>query len=91
VYVGYARKAAVSRTGNKSEPTPSIKGVFTRSCCSVVSRWCQKAPVGIRGLSIFFDICRTLRRGGTRIRTGDTMIFSQMQKPLGMRKTRTAK
>ena len=29
--------------------------------------------------------------GGTRIRTGDTKIFSHMQKPLGMRKTRIAK
>jgi hypothetical protein len=29
--------------------------------------------------------------GGTRIRTGDTMIFSHMQKPLGMRKTRIGK
>jgi hypothetical protein len=30
-------------------------------------------------------ICRTLRSGGTRIRTGDTMIFRHMRKPLGMR------
>ena len=29
--------------------------------------------------------------GGTRIRTGDTMIFSHIQKPLGMRKTRVGK
>ncbi len=36
----------------------------------------------------FLAICRTFRSGGTRIRTGDTMIFSHMQKPIGMRKTR---
>jgi hypothetical protein len=39
----------------------------------------------------FLAICRTFRSGGTRIRTGDTMIFSHMQKPLGMRKTRIGK
>jgi hypothetical protein len=39
----------------------------------------------------FSAICRTFRSGGTRIRTGDTMIFSHMQKPLGMRKTRVGK
>jgi hypothetical protein len=37
-----------------------------------------------RALS-FSPICRTFRSGGTRIRTGDTMIFSHIQKPLGMR------
>src|ERR671911_1001994 len=36
-------------------------------------------------------ICRTFRSGGTRIRTGDTMIFRHMQQPLGMRKTRVGK
>jgi hypothetical protein len=39
----------------------------------------------------FSAICRTFSSGGTRIRTGDTMIFSHMQKPLGMRKTRVGK
>src|SRR5829696_4140057 len=39
----------------------------------------------------FSAICRTFRSGGTRIRTGDTMIFSHIQKPLGMRKTRVGK
>jgi hypothetical protein len=29
--------------------------------------------------------------GGTRIRTGDTMIFSHMPGPLGMQKTRIPK
>ncbi len=29
--------------------------------------------------------------GGTRIRTGDTMIFRHMQKPLGMRQIRKSK
>jgi hypothetical protein len=27
---------------------------------------------------LFSAICRTLRSGGTRIRTGDTMIFSHV-------------
>ena len=36
----------------------------------------------------FLAICRTFISGGTRIRTGDTMIFSHMRRPLGMRKTR---
>jgi hypothetical protein len=39
----------------------------------------------------FSTVCRTFLSGGTRIRTGDTMIFSHMQKPLGMRKTRVGK
>src|SRR5215211_5944256 len=39
----------------------------------------------------FLAICRTFRSGGTRIRTGDTMIFSHTQKPLGMRNTRIGK
>jgi hypothetical protein len=47
-----------------------------------------KGPSGTaKGLS-FSAICRTFLSGGTRIRTGDTMIFSHMQKPLGMRKSR---
>jgi hypothetical protein len=39
---------------------------------------------------VFARFCRTFRSGGTRIRTGDTMIFS-MQKPLGMRIYRIGK
>src|SRR5215208_7691839 len=35
----------------------------------------------------FSSICRTFLSGGTRIRTGDTMIFSHFRRPLGMRKT----
>jgi hypothetical protein len=41
--------------------------------------------------TIFSAICRTFISGGTRIRTGDTMIFSHMQKPLGMRIYRIGK
>jgi hypothetical protein len=33
----------------------------------------------------FSTICRTFRSGGTRIRTGDTMIFGHIPRPLGMR------
>jgi hypothetical protein len=39
----------------------------------------------------FLAICRAFSSGGTRIRTGDTMIFSHIQKPVGMRKTRIGK
>jgi hypothetical protein len=39
----------------------------------------------------FSSFCRTFLSGGTRIRTGDTMIFSHLQKPLGMQKTRIGK
>jgi len=37
--------------------------------------------------SVFARFCRKFRSGGTRIRTGDTMIFSHVPRPLGMRKT----
>src|SRR5829696_10066243 len=48
----------------------------------------QKRGFGSSVKSLYFSfICRTFRSGGTRIRTGDTMIFSHFQKPLGMRKT----
>jgi len=39
----------------------------------------------------FSSICRTFLSGGTRIRTGDTMIFSHFRRPIGMRKTRIGK
>jgi len=39
----------------------------------------------------FSAICRTFRSGGTRIRTGDTMIFIHIHKPLGMRDFRIGK
>jgi len=52
----------------------------------------QKRGFGSSVESLYFSaICRTFRSGGTRIRTGDTMIFSHIQKPLGMRKTRIGK
>ena len=31
------------------------------------------------------------KSGGTRIRTGDTIIFSRFRRPIGMRKTRVGK
>src|SRR5215207_6375431 len=52
----------------------------------------QKKGTDSSAESLYFSaICRTFRSGGTRIRTGDTMIFSHMQEPLGMRKTRIGK
>jgi hypothetical protein len=44
-----------------------------------------KGSVSSAEALIFSAICRTFRSGGTRIRTGDTMIFSHIRKPLGMR------
>jgi hypothetical protein len=46
---------------------------------------------GLLYLSSFTCKSTYYESGGTRIRTGDTMIFSHMQKPLGMRKTRVGK
>jgi hypothetical protein len=43
------------------------------------------------GSSTFSAFCRDLVSGGTRIRTGDTMIFGHIPRPLGMRKTRIGK
>ena len=40
---------------------------------------------------MFARFCRTFRSGGTRIRTGDTMIFSHFRRPIGMRITRMGK
>src|SRR5215204_7048332 len=52
----------------------------------------QKRGLGSSVESLYFSaICRTFRSGGTRIRTGDTMIFSHMRRPIGMRKTRIGK
>jgi hypothetical protein len=49
----------------------------------------QKRGLGSTVESLYFPaICRTFRSGGTRIRTGDTMIFSHIRRPIGMRKTR---
>jgi hypothetical protein len=39
----------------------------------------------------FLAICRTFLSGGTRIRTGDTMIFSDFRRPIGMRICRIGK
>jgi hypothetical protein len=42
----------------------------------------QKRGLGSSVESLCFSsICRTFIRGGTRIRTGDTMILSHLQKP----------
>src|SRR5215218_5218097 len=49
----------------------------------------QKRVLGCSVESLYFSsICRTFISGGTRIRTGDTMIFSHFRRPIGMRKTR---
>jgi hypothetical protein len=39
----------------------------------------------------FSEFCRTLKSGGTRIRTGDTMIFSHFRMVIAKQKTRVGK
>jgi hypothetical protein len=62
------------------------------TCCDISANRCIAAallpkPSGVdAGAFVFLPICRTLRCGGTRIRTGETMIFNHLQEPLGMRK-----
>jgi hypothetical protein len=52
----------------------------------------QKRGFGSSVESLYFSaICSTFSSGGTRIRTGDTMIFSHFRRPIGMRKTRVGK
>ena len=48
----------------------------------------SKGSGNTSGALAFSAICRTFLSGETRIRTGDTMIFSHIPNPLGMRKTR---
>lgn len=45
----------------------------------LLTRCCKELRQRRRG-SHFFNICRTLRSGRTRIRTGDTMIFRSVPK-----------
>src|SRR5215204_5362437 len=72
----------------KTPPQPRLKRPFLEPAVDTP----QKRGFGSFVESLYFSsICRTFRSGGTRIRTGDTMIFSHMQKPLGMRKTRMGK
>jgi hypothetical protein len=51
----------------------------------------EKGLSSTAGAPSFSAICRTFLSGGTRIRTRDTMIFSHMRSPIGMRKTRIPK
>ena len=44
-----------------------------------------KPPEKYPGAYSFLAICRQFRSGGTRIRTGDTMIFSHAQGVISMR------
>ena len=50
-----------------------------------------KSSVDTAKTPCFSTICRTFRRGGTRIRTGDTIIFSHRPRSLGMRIHRIGK
>src|SRR5918994_104505 len=75
-------------TACNSPPQPRLKRPFLEPAVDTP----QKEGTDSSVESLYFStICRTFRSGGTRIRTGDTMIFSHMQKPLGMRKTRIGK
>ncbi len=62
----------------------SVKSRLQYGC----SKW---APVTKPEPLLLPSICRTFSSGGTRIRTGGTMIFRHLPGPLGMRKTRIGK
>jgi hypothetical protein len=79
-------KKGTNRGGERSHQSAS-SATREAGCGGVVVR--RKGSVRVRGRFT----CKTpvLVSGGTRIRTGGTMIFSHIQKPLGMRKTRVSK
>jgi hypothetical protein len=56
-------------------------GSRTSRCGTEVVNW----PSDLAKFLHLFGFCRTFLSGGTRIRTEDTMIFSHIQRPLGMR------
>ena len=61
------------RKGCKSPPQPRLPRPFLEPAVDTS----QKNGFGSSVESLYFSaICRTFRSGGTRIRTGDTMIFS---------------
>jgi hypothetical protein len=69
----------------KTPPQPRLKRSFLKPAVDTPQN--ESTDSSVEAL-YFSAICRTFRSGGTRIRTGDTMIFSHVQEPLGMRKTR---
>jgi hypothetical protein len=71
--------------GMQDGTTDALEEAFSQTGCR------HGVPAVLPRLFRFSAICRTFISGGARIRTGDTMIFSHMQKPIGMRKTRIGK
>ena len=60
----------------------------------LLSHFCHEARFTHRAsclVPVFYLQIGTFLSGGTRIRTGDTMIFSHIPRPLGMRKSRIGK
>jgi hypothetical protein len=58
------------RASGADQPLPKLLQTWLQYGCSKRGSSAYRCP------SYFTVFCRTLRSGGTRIRTGDTMIFS---------------
>jgi hypothetical protein len=74
--------------GTQGATTAALEEPFLEPAVDTPQKWGLGSSVESL---YFYTICRTFISGGTRIRTWDTMIFSHIQKPLGMRKTRVDK
>jgi hypothetical protein len=83
-YTGSRRKHRARRGLALRRPS---SGTSSEAGCSVRPRERGSPDPGSQ---TFYLQISFFQSGGTRIRTRDTMIFSHMQKPLGMRKTRVA-
>jgi len=76
-------KPARLASGGEGIPTPDLshtEAKFTRERL-LLTRVVAPLP----------EVSQSFVSGGTRIRTGDTMIFSHFRRPIGMRKTRIGK
>jgi hypothetical protein len=71
--------------GNELRQNRALAGTHMPWKWRFLNRLLTKGSGSTAGAPHFSAICRTFSSGGTRIRTGDTMIFRHMQKPLGMR------
>ena len=78
-YTGSRRKHRARRGLALRRPA---SGTSSEAGCSVRPRERGSPDPGSQ---TFYLQISFFQSGGTRIRTGDTMIFSHMQKPLGMR------
>ena len=67
--------------GMQDAATDALEDAFSER---TVDALLTKSPGSASGAPLFPAICRTFLSGGTRIRTGETMIFSHVPRPLGM-------